>query len=75
MHRIESVIRSVEDLGDVSLCELTNMGNDVSIGSNVTTLPIDICDNVLIEARAVVTKSITKSGIYAGNPAVFFKSA
>ena len=45
------------------------LGNNVSIGSNATLLPVSICDQVVIGAGAVVTKDITKSGIYAGNPA------
>ena len=47
----------------------TKIGNRVSIGSNATILPVEICDGVVIGAGAVVTKSITKPGIYAGNPA------
>lgn len=47
----------------------TRLGNHVSIGSNATILPVVICDFVVIGAGAVVTKDITKSGIYAGNPA------
>jgi acetyltransferase-like isoleucine patch superfamily enzyme len=47
----------------------TKIGNNVSIGSNATILPVDICDNVVIGAGAVVTKSIDKPGVYAGNPA------
>jgi acetyltransferase-like isoleucine patch superfamily enzyme len=47
----------------------TTIGNKVSIGSNATILPVTICDNVVIGAGAVVTKSIDKPGIYAGNPA------
>lgn len=47
----------------------TRIGNNVSIGSNATILPVNICDNVVIGAGAVVTRSITQSGIYAGNPA------
>jgi acetyltransferase-like isoleucine patch superfamily enzyme len=47
----------------------TTIGNKVSIGSNATILPVDICDNVVIGAGAVVTKSIDKPGVYAGNPA------
>ena len=46
-----------------------SVGNNVSIGSNATILPVKICDNVVIGAGSVVTKDITKSGIYAGNPA------
>ena len=51
------------------LWEDTRIGNNVSIGSNATILPVNICDNVVIGAGAVVTRSITQSGIYAGNPA------
>ena len=55
--------------GDVSKWKKTRVGNNVSIGSNATILPVDICDNVVIGAGAVVTRNITKSGTYAGNPA------
>jgi len=61
--------------GDKSKWKNTHVGNSVSIGSNATILPVDICDNVVIGAGAVVTKSITKPGIYAGNPARFIRSA
>ncbi|MES2585558.1 MAG: acyltransferase [Pseudomonadota bacterium] len=47
----------------------TRIGNRVSIGSNVTLLPVIICDDVVVGAGAVVTKDILKSGIYVGNPA------
>jgi acetyltransferase-like isoleucine patch superfamily enzyme len=47
----------------------TRLGNRVSVGSNATILPVDICDDVVIGAGAVVTKHITQPGIYAGNPA------
>ena len=47
----------------------TIIGNNVSIGSNATILPVNICDHVVIGAGAVVTKNITQTGIYAGNPA------
>ncbi len=59
--------------GDKSLWMSTNIGNQVSIGSNATILPVDICDRVVIGAGAVVTKSITKPGIYVGNPAKLIK--
>jgi acetyltransferase-like isoleucine patch superfamily enzyme len=55
--------------GDKSLWKSTNIGNNVSIGSNSTILPVTICDNVVIGAGSVVTKSINTAGIYAGNPA------
>lgn len=47
----------------------TNIGCNVSIGSNATILPVDICDNVIIGAGAVVTKNITEPGTYIGVPA------
>lgn len=47
----------------------TRIGNNVSIGSNATILPVNICDNVVVGAGAVVTKDITVPGIYVGNPA------
>lgn len=56
--------------GDQSKWQQTTIGNHVSIGSNATILPVSICDHVVIGAGAVVTKDITESGVYAGNPAV-----
>ena len=55
--------------GDKNLWKSTNIGNNVSIGSNATILPVNICDNVVIGAGSVVTKAIVESGIYLGNPA------
>jgi len=55
--------------GDTSLWRSTRVGNRVSIGSNATILPVEICDDVVIGAGAVVTRNITQPGIYAGNPA------
>ena len=51
----------------------TKVGNNVLIGSNSTILPVKICDNVVIGAGSVVTKNISKPGIYAGNPAKFIR--
>jgi acetyltransferase-like isoleucine patch superfamily enzyme len=59
--------------GDKSLWKSTNIGNRVSIGSNATILPVNICDHVVVGAGAVVTKSLTKPGIYVGNPARLIK--
>ncbi|WP_317246725.1 acyltransferase [Pontibacter sp. E15-1] len=59
--------------GDKTLWMSTLIGNSVSIGSNATILPVAICDGVVIGAGAVVTKDITKPGIYAGNPAKFLR--
>jgi acetyltransferase-like isoleucine patch superfamily enzyme len=47
----------------------TVVGNRVSIGSNATLLPVNICDDVVIGAGSVVTRDIAEPGIYAGNPA------
>lgn len=55
--------------GDVTKWEATTIGNRVSIGSNATIMPVDICDDVVIGAGAVVTRSILEPGIYIGNPA------
>lgn len=51
----------------------TQIGNEVSIGSNSTILPVKICNQVVIGAGSVVTKDITKPGIYLGNPARFHR--
>jgi len=51
------------------LWQSTKVGNSVSIGTNATILPVSICDRVVIGAGAVVTRNITESGIYVGNPA------
>jgi acetyltransferase-like isoleucine patch superfamily enzyme len=55
--------------GKRELWKETVIGNHVSIGSNATILPVQICDHVVIGAGAVVTKNITQPGVYAGNPA------
>ena len=55
--------------GDTTKWESTMIGDRVSIGSNATIMPVTICDDVVIGAGAVVTKSIAAPGIYAGNPA------
>ncbi len=60
--------------GDSRLWENTGIGDHVSIGSNATILPVNICDYTVIGAGAVVTKDIIEPGIYAGNPAKKIKS-
>jgi len=55
--------------GDRTKWGSTKIGNHVSIGSNATLLPVNICDHVVIGAGSVVTKDITEPGNYAGNPA------
>ncbi len=60
--------------GNKELWKSTRIGNHVSIGSNATILPVNICDKVVIGAGAVVTKNITEPGVYAGNPAKKIKN-
>lgn len=55
--------------GDQNLWGSTKLGHHVSIGTNATVLPVTICDHVVVGAGAVVTRDITKPGIYVGNPA------
>jgi len=59
--------------GDQTQWRSTRIGNSVSLGSNATILPISICDHVVIGAGSVVTKDITRPGVYAGNPARFLR--
>lgn len=47
----------------------TVLGNHVTIGSNVTLLPVNICDHAVIGAGSSVTRDITEPGIYLGSPA------
>ena len=56
-------------MGKRDLWRRTTIGNNVSIGSNATILPVNICSSVVIGAGAVVTKDINEPGTYVGNPA------
>ena len=47
----------------------TSIGNNVTIGSNATILPVKISNNIIVGAGSVVTKNLSIKGIYAGNPA------
>lgn len=55
--------------GDKTKWKSTVIGNRVSIGTNVTVLPVRITDNVVVGAGSVVVRDILEPGIYAGNPA------
>jgi len=59
--------------GDKTLWKPTSIGDNVSIGSNATILPVIICSDVVVGAGSVVTKNILVPGIYAGNPACFIR--
>jgi acetyltransferase-like isoleucine patch superfamily enzyme len=60
--------------GQRQLWRSTTIGDRVSIGSNATIMPVEICSDVVIGAGAVVVKPISKPGIYAGNPAKFMRA-
>lgn len=59
--------------GDRTQWRSTNIGNRVSLGTGSTILPVSICDDVVVGAGSVVTRSITAPGIYAGNPARYLR--
>jgi predicted dehydrogenase/serine acetyltransferase len=56
--------------GDSAKWGKTTIGNNVSIGSNATILPVNIGNNIVIGAGAVVTKDLIEPGNYVGNPAI-----
>lgn len=50
------------------------IGDGVIIGyRSLIMMGVEIADNTVIGAQSVVTKSISKSGVYAGSPAKFIK--
>ncbi len=59
---------------DRFLWKQTKIGDNVSIGSNTTILPVKVCSNVVIGAGSVVTKDIKEPGVYAGNPIHLIKA-
>jgi acetyltransferase-like isoleucine patch superfamily enzyme len=61
-------------MGDKAKWKSTTIADHVSIGSNATILPVSICSQVVIGAGSVVTKNISRPGIYAGNPAKFIRT-
>ena len=52
----------------------TIVGDNVLIGTNSTILPVKIISGCVIGAGSVVTKDILIKGVYAGNPAKYFRS-
>jgi acetyltransferase-like isoleucine patch superfamily enzyme len=70
----DSFVKGGPAKGDKSLWKQTKIGDNVSIGSNATILPITVCNNVVIGAGSVVTKDIENPGVYAGNPAKRIKN-
>lgn len=59
--------------GDRSKWKRTKIGNNVSIGSNASILPVEICDGCVIGAGAVVVRDCKIKGVYAGNPAILLR--
>lgn len=55
--------------GDTSFWSETVLGDNVSVGSNATLLPVKIASNTVIGAGSVVVDDIEESGVYVGNPA------
>lgn len=55
--------------GRRDLWRSSRIGNQVSIGTNATILPVSISDRVVVGAGAVVTRDLLEPGIYVGNPA------
>lgn len=65
----DTFVRGGPARGDQTLWRSTTIGNRVSIGTNATIMPVEICDDVVIGAGAVVTRAISDPGVYAGVPA------
>ena len=66
---INDLFNDGKPAGDSTKWKSTIIENNVSIGSNATILPVNICSGVVIGAGSVVIKDIIQSGVYAGNPA------
>jgi acetyltransferase-like isoleucine patch superfamily enzyme len=60
--------------GDRTKWRSTFVGDNVSIGSNATILPVRIVGGAVIGAGAVVTRDINVRGVYAGNPAKMLRT-
>ena len=60
--------------GDRNLYKTTVIGNNVSIGTNATILPVTIVDGVVVGAGSVVTHDLFERGVYAGNPATLLRT-
>tara|TARA_S200002703_G_scaffold149859_1_gene147772 strand:+ start:1131 stop:1529 length:399 start_codon:yes stop_codon:yes gene_type:complete len=56
-------------IGETPVRKETKIGNRVRVGSNATILPVNIGDDVVIGAGAVVTKDVPSNTIIKGNPA------
>ena len=59
---------------DPAKWEFIRVGDHVIIGSNCTVLPCTIAPHVIVGAGSVVTRDLTKPGIYMGTPARWTRS-
>lgn len=66
---VNDLMRGGPARGDSSKYRSTVIGDNVSIGSNSTILPVTIGSNVIVGAGSVVTRDLDAPGTYAGNPA------
>ena len=66
---INDLFRSGRPSQDSNDWKATRIGDRVSVGTNATIMPVDICSDVVIGAGSVVTKDIFVPGVYCGNPA------
>lgn len=61
---------------DLEITKPISIGNDVYIGNHVILLPgVNVGNNVIIAAGAVVTRDIPDNSVYGGVPARFIKTA
>lgn len=72
---INDLLRGGPARGDMDKWRPTVLGDRVSVGSNATILPVNICDDVIVGAGAVVTRDIEIPGTYIGNPAKRLESS
>ena len=55
--------------GDADEWESTVVGDGAAIGTNATLLPVEVGENALVGAGAVVTEDVPANAIVVGNPA------
>lgn len=56
-------------------CKKVVIGSNVWLAANVIVLPgVTICNDVVVAAQSVVSKSIDKPGVYGGNPLRYIKA-